>query len=122
MPKKEICNMLEDLLFEKYAKYGLKTSSEIYLPLGTSRMFVEECSSFKVAIVGLEFFHIKPGMIVPVAPINSLDCSVFLSKYEEWDKVVKNCNEAALKVLHLEEKKDHTQYYHPTLFENSEWR
>jgi hypothetical protein len=114
--------MLESLLFEKYAHYGIRTSSEIYLPLNTATMFVEECSSFKVAIIGLEFFHIESGMRIPVIPMNGLDCSIFLTTCREWDDVVTNCNETALNVLHLEEEVDTTQYYNPTLLEKSEWR
>ena len=114
--------MLESLLFEKYAHYGIRTSSEIYLPLRTANMFVEECSSFEVAIIGLEFFHLESGMRIPVIPINSLDCSIFLTTSQEWDDVVTSCNETALNVLHLEEEVDTTQYYNPTLLEKSEWR
>jgi hypothetical protein len=111
--------MLESLLFEKYAHYGIRTSSEIYLPLNTANMFIEECRSFEVAVIGLEFFRVESGMIIPM---NSLDCSMFLTTCREWDDVVTSCNETALNVLHLEEEVDTTQYYNPTLLEKSEWR
>ena len=114
--------MLEDFLFEKYAPYGIRQSNEIYLPFITGKMFIEECSALKVAVLGLDFVHFKPGMIIPVVPINSHDCSSILNEHQEWDDIVKHCNEVALHVLRIEEQRDPTQYYNPTLFEKGEWK
>jgi len=114
--------MLEDFLLEKYAPYGIRKANEIYLPFSTSSMFVGECSSLKIAILGLDFVHFKPGMTIPVVPINSLENSPILNEHQEWDDIVKECNKEALNVLHIEEERDPTQYYNPTLYEKSEWQ
>jgi hypothetical protein len=114
--------MLEELFVTKYANYGKTSpSGELYLPLSTSNQFVNECTSLKVAIIGLEFFHIGPEYVMPVSPLSGIDCSIFLKTSMSWDEVVNRCNEAVIKVLQQEEKRDHTQWYHPTLFERDEW-
>jgi hypothetical protein len=84
--------MLREIIFNKYSKYGRLAYGDLYLPLCTAKEFVEECNLLKVAIIGLEFFHVQSGKVVPINPINGIDCSSLLSKYEEWNEVVKNCN------------------------------
>jgi len=66
-------------------------------------------------------FGAKKGS-VPINPINGIDCSSLLSKYEEWNEVVKNCYKEVINVLQQEEERDNTQYYNPTLLEKSEWQ
>jgi hypothetical protein len=106
-----------EVLLKKYSAYGRISGEEIYLPFSTGKAFVEECSASKVAILGLDFFHLQPGIVMPVVPINSLDCSIFLKMYENWDDIVRNCNETAMQVLIEEEERDPTQYYNPVLIE-----
>lgn len=114
--------MLHEIIFNKYSKYERLTHGELYLPLSTNKEFVEECNLLKVAIIGLEFFHVQSGKVVPINPINGIDCSSLLSQYEEWNEVVKNCHKEVINVLQQEEERDNTQYYNPTLLEKSEWQ
>ncbi len=115
--------MLEDKLVAKYATYGRSTSSgELYLPLFTSKQLVDECTSLQVAIIGVDFFHVGPDYVMPTSPLNGIDSSIFLKTATSWEEVVKQCNEAAIKVLKQKEKEDNTQWYNPTFFEKSEWK
>jgi hypothetical protein len=120
---KRIETMLEDELVAKYATYGRSTpSDELYLPLFISKQFVDECTNLQIAIIGVDFFHIGREYVMPTSPLNGIDSSIFLKTATSWEDVVKQCNEAAMKVLQQEEKKDNTQWYNPTLFEKSEWQ
>lgn len=110
---------MEAFLLKKYSKYERISGGEIYFPLHIRKMFVEECTSLKVAILGLEFFYVKSGLVIPVEPMNILDSSEMLKMYPHWDDVVNHCNQAALRVLIEEEKRDPTQYYNPLLVEKS---
>jgi hypothetical protein len=114
--------ILEEEILVKYAKYGRNTSSgELYLPLFIYKRFVDECTSLHIAIIGIEFFHVGPDYVMPISPLNGIDSSIFLKMATDWEEVVKLCNEAAMNVLQQEEIRDPTQWYNPTLFEESEW-
>ncbi len=114
--------MLEEIILEKYAVYGERSpNGEIFVPLHTKALFVEECTLLKVAILGIEFFHIQQGQKISLTPLNGIDCSPLLRKYETWQEVVEQCNKSVLRVLEQEEILDNTQYYNPTLLEENDW-
>jgi hypothetical protein len=108
---------MEEVLLKKYSHYGRISGGEIFLPLSTKEQFVEECTLLSVALGGLEFFYVKLQNVIPVEPVTTFDSSMFLQHSDNWSERVKTCNEAALRVLIEEEKKDPTQYYNPLLFE-----
>lgn len=115
--------MIEQSIINKYAEYGrISLSGEIYLPISMGEKFVTECSELKVTVVGVEFFHRKGEYIIPVTPINGIDCSSIIDKYSEWKDVVNNCNKAVTVALDLEIRRDNTQYFNPSLLEEHEWK
>ncbi|MHB9095983.1 MAG: hypothetical protein ACYC21_15055 [Eubacteriales bacterium] len=115
--------MLESSLIYKYAKYGyLSPCGELYLPINRGKELIKECDKLKIAVIGLEFFHLKGNNIVPVNPIKGIDCSPLLRQYTTWDAVVFNCNDMVLEVLKQEEKMDSNQYFNPTIIEEAGWK
>ncbi|HBY20240.1 MAG TPA: hypothetical protein DEG71_04415 [Clostridiales bacterium] len=115
--------MIEDILIEKYAKFGrVSPSREIYLPINLREKFVNDCTELNVAIIGIELFHMQECYVIPVNPISGIDSSELLRKYERWEDIVKECNRLALYVLNEEEKEDNTLYFNPCIFEENKWK
>ena len=113
---------MEELLIEKYSKYGrVSPSGELYLPINKCKDMVSECSKNKVAVIGLELFHKKGDNIIPVDPIGGTDSSSLLNKGSNWSEVVETCNTFVLRVLNDEESKDATLYCNLTLLEEKDW-
>lgn len=115
--------MVAQVIINKYAEQGKNSpNGEIYLHLSIGAEFVAECSELEIAVVGVEFFHRKGEHVIPVIPIISIDCSSILDKYLEWKDVVNNCNKAVMVALDLEITRDNTQYFNPSLLEETEWK
>lgn len=113
---------VEDIIFNKYSKYGYKSvSGELYLPFEWAVEIVKECNEIEVAVIGLEFFQLQDTQVVPVSPLNGMDCSDLLNKHRLWGDVVKGCNNFALKVLNQEQNRDSSQYCNFVLLDVNEW-
>jgi hypothetical protein len=87
-----------DQLIERYEDLGVVKGDEWYLPLKETRRIVEECSQKRIAVIGIDFVHIRKGAVQPQVPINSADWSPFLQA-ACWQDVVAQCNAASLQVL-----------------------
>ena len=94
--------------------------NEQYLPLQEAIRIVEECSRQGVAVIGIDFVHIREGKIQPRVPINSADWSAFL-KEPRWQEVVAQCNVASLRVLEREKREDPEQLCSFVFFSEEEW-
>ena len=94
--------------------------NERYLPLQEAARIVEECSRQGVAVIGIDFVHIREGKVQPCVPINSADWSAFLKK-PHWQKVVAQCNAASRRVLEREEREDPEQLCSFVFFREEEW-
>lgn len=94
--------------------------NERYLPLQEATRIVEECSRQGVAVVGIDFVHIREGKIQPRIPVNSADWSAFL-KEPRWQDIVAKCNAASLRVLEREEREDPEQLCSFVFFREEEW-
>ena len=93
---------------------------ERYLPLQEATRIVEECSRQGVAVIGIDFVHIREGKVQPRVPINSADWSAFLQE-PHWQEVVAQCNVASLRVLEREEREDPEQLCSFVFFSEEEW-
>ncbi len=93
---------------------------ERYLPLHEATRIVEECSGQGVAVIGIDFVHIREGKVQPRIPINSADWSAFL-KESRWQDIVTQCNAASLRVLEREEREDPEQLCSFVFFREEEW-
>lgn len=114
--------MHEQFLIKKFSEYGkVSKSGEIYLPIVLVKNFIDECSKLSVSIIGIEFFHKKGDYIIPVTPINSIDCSSIVEKNSDWKVIVNDCNSTINNILELELNGDITLYFNPTLLEE-EWK
>ena len=91
--------------------------SEDYLSLQEAIRIVEECSRQGVAVIGIDFVHIREGKVQPRIPINSADWSAFL-KEPYWQDIVVRCNTASLRVL---EREDPEQLCAFVFFREEEW-
>ena len=90
-------------------KGSMDRGNEQYLPMREATRLVEECSQEGIAVIGIDFVHIREGTIHPQIPINSADWSVFL-RAARWQDVVAQCNAASLRVLAREEREDPEQF------------
>ncbi|KWX80494.1 hypothetical protein AMQ84_03380 [Paenibacillus riograndensis] len=113
---------VEEIIFNKYSDFGYKSvSGELYLPFKWALKLVEECNEQEIAVIGLDFVHINSTKIVPVSPLNGVDCSGLLYKHKIWVEVVKECNDFVINVLINEQNRDSTQYCNFVLLSISEW-
>ena len=110
-------NMIDQLL-EKYESPG--KGGERYLPLKEAKRLVEEYSQRGIAVIGIDFVHIRGGGIHPQVPINSADWSAFLQA-GRWQEVVAQCHEASLQVLQREEERALEQFCSFVLYSEEEW-
>ena len=94
--------------------------NERYLPLQEATRIVEQYSSQGIAVIGIDFVHIRAGKVHPRIPINSADWSAFLKELR-WQKVVAQCNAASLRVLKQEEREDPEQLCSFIFFSEEEW-
>lgn len=93
---------------------------EKYLPLQEAARLVEECSQERIAVIGIDFVHIREGKVQPCVPINSADWSDFL-RAARWQDIVAQCNAASLRVLAREEREDSEQFCSFVFFSEEEW-
>ena len=82
--------------------------NEGYLSLQEATRIVEECSHQGIAVIGIDFVHIRAGEVQPRIPINSADWSDFLQE-SCWQDIFAQCNAASLRVLEREEREDPEQ-------------
>ena len=114
--------MYEQFLTKKYSEYGrVSRSGELYLPLNVGKILINDCIELNVSIIGVEFFHKKGDCIIPVTPINSLDCSSILGTNTDWKIIVRDCNKVVNDILEIELQRDKTLYFNPTFLEEQEW-
>lgn len=109
-----------DQLIKRYEGLGIVKGDEWYLPLKETKRLVEECSQKKMAVIGIDFVHIRQGTVHPQVPINSADWSAFLHA-ACWQDVVAQCNTASLRVLAQEERADPEQFCSLVFFSAEEW-
>ena len=98
----------------------MSSGNEQYLPLQEAAPLVEECSRKRIAVIGIDFVHIREGTIYPQILINSADWSVFLQA-ARWQDVVAQCNAASLRVLEREGREDSEQLCSFVFFSEEEW-
>ncbi|CUH97799.1 hypothetical protein P22_3945 [Propionispora sp. 2/2-37] len=114
--------MVEKMLEEKFANLGyLSKSNELYLPVEVGLKLLEEGYRLGVAVIGVEFFHRKDGKIMPVEPLNGIDCSNLLNKYSDWRDVLNKCYDAVKAVLIMEKKRDDNQWCNLTFLKEQDW-
>ena len=99
---------------------GIEKGAESYLSLQEAARLVEKCSQKRIAVIGIDFVHIRGGKVQPHVPINSADWSPFL-RAARWQDVVARCNAASLEVLAREEKEDSEQFCSLVFFSEEEW-
>lgn len=99
---------------------GMTKGAEPYLSLQEAARLVEKCSQKRIAVIGIDFVHIREGKVQPRVPINSADWSPFLQA-AHWQEVVTRCNAASLRVLAREEKEDSEQCCSLVFFSEEEW-
>ncbi|MDK8181889.1 hypothetical protein [Paenibacillus sp. UMB4589-SE434] len=98
-------------VINKYKEFGVISANELYLPISTAGIFIDECNKYEVAVVGVDFFYItEERKIVPITPINSIDASM-ITINKSWKQYVMECNKFVLKALIQEKKKDNNQFY-----------
>ncbi|MTI49364.1 hypothetical protein [Sporosalibacterium faouarense] len=86
----------------------ISKSKELYIKISFFREFIKYCDELDIAIIGIDFFHKKGKSVIPINPINSLDCSMLVKKSSSWREIVLNCNEEAVRVLGYEESNDNS--------------
>ena len=92
--------MIEERIVEKFSALGyLSKGNEWYFPIENVKPLIDACQKQNVSIIGVEFFHKEGEKLMPVDPINAIDCSVLLHKYSRWDDVVDCCFEFVRKIL-----------------------
>ena len=101
-------------------KGSVVRGNEQCLPLREAARLVERCSQKGIAVIGIDFVHIRKGTIYPQIPINSADWSVFL-RAACWQDAVTQCNAASLRVLEREEREDPEQLCSFVFFTEEEW-
>ena len=114
--------MIEERIVEKFSALGyLSKGNEWYFPIENVKPLIDACQKQNVSIIGVEFFPKEGEKLMPIDPINAIDCSVLLHKYSRWDDVVDCCSEFVRKILIEEEHRDKTQWCSFTFFEQQEW-
>ena len=108
-------------LEESFAPFGIRSGSELYLPLIHAKRLVEECSRKAIAVVGVDFVRFQNGAVIPSIPINSADWSAFL-KGSNWNEIVERCNRASLKVLNRELTENPEQFCSMMLVSMDDWK
>ena len=98
----------------------MSRGNEHYLPLQEAARLVEECSRQGIAVIGIDFVHIREGKVQAHVPINSADWSPFLQA-ARWQDVVAQCNAASLRILEREEREDPEQLCSFVFFSEEEW-
>ena len=101
-------------------KGSMDRGNEQYLPMREAARLVEKCSQKRIAVIGIDFVHLREGKVQPHVPINSADWSPFLQA-AHWQDVVARCNAASLRVLAREEKEDSEQSCSLVFFSEEEW-
>lgn len=109
-----------DQRIESHEDQKIVGRDEQYLPLQEATRIVEECSRQGIAVIGIDFVHIREGKVQPCVPINSADWSVFLQE-PRWQDIVAQCNAASLRVLEREEREDPEQWCSFVFFREEEW-
>ena len=109
-----------DQHIERTADRRKSRRNERYLPLQEATRIVEECSRQGVAVIGIDFVHIREGKVQPRIPINSADWSAFLQE-PRWQDIVTQCNAASLRVLEREKREDPEQLCSFVFFGEEEW-
>ncbi len=111
---------MTDQIIERYEGLGIVRGGERYLSLQEAGRLVEECSQKGLAVIGMDFVHIRQGAIHPRVPINSADWSEFLQTVR-WQDVVAQCKAASLRVLEQEARRDPEQFCCFVLYSEEEW-
>ena len=109
-----------DQRIESHEDQKVVGRNERYLPLQEATRIVEECSGQGVAVIGIDFMHIREGKVQPRIPINSADWSAFL-KESRWQDIVTQCKAASLRVLEREKREDPEQLCSFVFFSEEEW-
>ena len=102
-------------------KDSMDRGNEQYLPMREATRLVEECSQKRIAVIGIDFVHIRDGTIYPQIPINSADWSGFPRAARRQDVVVR-CNAASLQVLAREGRNDPAQSCAFVFLSKEEWK
>ncbi len=105
---------------KRYEDRGVKKEAEHYLPVQEATRIVQECSQKRIAVIGIDFVHIREGKVQPHVPINSADWSDFL-RAARWQDVVARCNAASLRVLEQEGREEPDQFCSLVFFSEEEW-
>lgn len=107
---------------ETQEKQGsMDRGKEKYLSLQEAARLVEKCSQKRIAVIGIDFVHIREGKVQPHVPINSADWSPFLQA-ARWQDVVARCNAASLRVLEREGRDDSGQLCSFVFFSREDWK
>lgn len=110
-------------LFGNYRACGyLSPNGELYLHLATALDFIEDVLRAELAIIGVDFYHISDGRVVPVSPINSFDGSELLREIDDWQTIVSRSHEIVRNILQEEVQRDETQHCGFELVEETEWK
>lgn len=113
---------IEQSLYEKYSKLAHVSAGEVYFDKNIAFDFIKQCTELGIAIIGVEFFHIKKNEIIPVMPPNGIDTSDILEENVDWKEVFKTCNSFAHSVISNEFTNDSNQYCSFTTLQESEWK
>ena len=107
-------------MMDRHTERTVDRRSRDYLSLQEATRLVEKCSRQGVAVIGIDFVHIREGKVQPRIPINSTDWSAFL-KGPYWQDIVVRCSTASLRVLEREKREDPEQLCSFVFFSEEEW-
>ncbi|MGO0062846.1 hypothetical protein ACTID9_22955 [Brevibacillus fluminis] len=82
----------EEALYHKYARVMVKAGNELYLPIGSAKEFIEDCTARSLTVTGVDLFSLRDDMTFAVAPISSIESSSILTKSNSWAANVNQCN------------------------------
>jgi hypothetical protein len=108
-----------DIINMEFFNKSHRSGNEMYFPLKTTIDYTVRCSELGIAILGIDFFHIINGKIVPVNPIDSIDTDIHKQRGQLWGNVVQKCNSFVLAVLN--KYSDITLYCNIVTMEESEF-
>ncbi|WLD94483.1 hypothetical protein [Alkalihalobacillus sp. AL-G] len=86
-------------LFEKFSLYGKISNEELYLPIRKTPEFIAECNMRRLAIIGVEFYHLSGDKILPVTPISDIDLSDITNGVDDWQYALVECNKMVSKII-----------------------
>jgi hypothetical protein len=114
--------MKEKDLLKKFLPKAYLSGGETYLPISVGAHFIGECLRENIAVLGVDFFHRRDGFIIPVDPLNSVDCSEILCRGYNWSEIVSTTCAFALYALLQERERDSSQWCTFILLEEEGWR